>query len=113
MRPVRSVRRLVLVPLAVAALSLAGAAVAAAAPEGTLTIAMHFTPVTRWLDPAEGESTITPYLLLYTLHDALLKPMPGVGSGPSLAESWSMAQGHAERGLHAAGRTRSSTTASR
>ena len=35
---------------------------AAAAPEGTLTIAMHFTPVTRWLDPAEGESTITPYL---------------------------------------------------
>jgi hypothetical protein len=22
-------------------------------------------PVPRWLDPAEGESTITPYLLLY------------------------------------------------
>ena len=65
---------------------------AAAAPEGTLTIAMHFTPVTRWLDPAEGESTITPYLLLYALHDGLLKPMPGVGSGPSLAESWSMAK---------------------
>src|SRR5206468_460498 len=71
---------------------LAGAGVAAAAPEGTLTIAMHFTPVTRWLDPAEGESTITPYLLLYALHDGLLKPMPGVGSGPSLAESWSMAK---------------------
>src|SRR5919206_3575964 len=66
------------------------AASALAAPEGTLTIAMHFTPVTRWLDPAEGESTITPYLLLYALHDGLLKPMPGVGSGPSLAESWSM-----------------------
>src|SRR5438093_922633 len=74
------------------ALWLAGAGVAAAAPEGTLTIAMHFTPVTRWLDPAEGESTITPYLLLYALHDGLLKPMPGVGSGPSLAESWSMAK---------------------
>ena len=65
---------------------------AAAAPEGTLTIGMHFTPVTRWLDPAEGESTITPFLLLYALHDGLLKPMPGVGSGPSLAESWSMAK---------------------
>src|SRR4051812_33148197 len=63
---------------------------AAAAPEGTLTIAMHFTPVTRWLDPAEGESTITPFFLLYALHDGLLKPMPGVGSAPSLAESWSM-----------------------
>src|SRR5687767_15906567 len=68
------------------------AAPAAAAPEGTLTIAMHFTPVTRWLDPAEGESTITPFLLLYALHDGLLKPMPGVGSGPSLAESWSISK---------------------
>jgi peptide/nickel transport system substrate-binding protein len=65
---------------------------ATAAPEGTLTIAMHFTPVARWLDPAEGESTITPFFLLYALHDALLKPMPGAGSGPSLAESWSMSE---------------------
>ena len=65
---------------------------AGAAPEGTLTIGMHFTSVPRWLDPAEGESTITPYLLLYALHDALLKPMPGKGSAPSLAESWSMAK---------------------
>ena len=46
---------------------LAGVSGAAAAPEGTLTIGMHFTPVPRWLDPAEGESTITPYLLLYHL----------------------------------------------
>ena len=76
----------------VTALSLATAPVAVAAPEGTLTIGMHFTPVPRWLDPAEGESTITPYLLLYALHDGLLKPMPGVGSGLSLAESWSMAK---------------------
>src|SRR6266849_10022887 len=73
-------------------LGLVGVSRAAAAPEGTLTIAMHFSPVTRWLDPAEGESTITPYLLLYALHDGLLKPMPGVGSGPSLAESWSMSK---------------------
>src|SRR5262245_7891705 len=63
-----------------------------AAPEGTLTFALHFSPVTRWLDPAEGESTITPFLLLYALHDGLLKPMPGSGSAPSLAESWSMAR---------------------
>ena len=86
----QTVRRLV--PALLAVLCLAGASVAAAAPEGTLTIAMHFTPVTRWLDPAEGESTITPYLLLYVLHDALLKPMAGAGSAPSLAESWSMAK---------------------
>src|SRR6266536_1409035 len=80
------------VPLLCAVLLLAGASGAAAAPEGTLTFAMHFSPVTRWLDPAEGESTITPYLLLYALHDGLLKPMPGSGSAPSLAEAWSMAK---------------------
>src|SRR4029077_14461225 len=37
-------------------------------------------------------STITPYLLLYAIHDGLLKPMSGTGSAPSLAESWSMAK---------------------
>src|SRR5882762_2423914 len=74
------------------AVLLLAATPAVAAPEGTLTFAMHFSPVTRWLDPAEGESTITPYLLLYALHDGLLKPMPGSGSAPSLAESWSMAK---------------------
>jgi len=81
-----------LVPIVCTVLWLVGASGSAAAPDGTLTIAMHFTPVTRWLDPAEGESTITPFLLLYALHDGLLKPMPGVGSAPSLAESWSMAK---------------------
>src|SRR5262245_62815460 len=87
MRPLPRVRCIALIVLALLCVS---GARAAASPEGTLTIAMHFTPVTRWLDPAEGESTITPFFLLYALHDGLLKPMPGVGSGPSLAESWSM-----------------------
>jgi peptide/nickel transport system substrate-binding protein len=81
-----------LIALLCAVVGLAVAPGASAAPEGTLTIAMHFSPVTRWLDPAEGESTITPFLLLYTLHDGLLKPMPGTLSGPSLAESWSMSK---------------------
>ena len=78
-------------PMLCAVLLLA-AAPAVAAPEGTLTFALHFSPVTRWLDPAEGESTITPFLLLYALHDGLLKPMAGSGSAPSLAESWSMSK---------------------
>src|SRR5215813_1053746 len=84
----RTLQRLrCLVPGALAVVWLSSVPVAAA-PEGTLTIAMHFTPVTRWLDPSEGESTITPFLLLYALHDGLLKPMQG--SEPSLAESWSI-----------------------
>src|SRR5258705_8069895 len=89
----RGSSRLVLVgAILCAMLGPVGAPGAAAAPEGTLTIAMHFSPVTRWLDPADGESTITPFLLLYVLHDGLVKPMPGVGSGPSLAQSWAMAK---------------------
>jgi peptide/nickel transport system substrate-binding protein len=93
MTSLRRPRRLVRVGLVVcAALCLAGASSAVAAPEGTLTIGMHFTPVTRWLDPAEGESTITPFFLLYALHDGLLKAMPGTGSGPSLAASWAMSK---------------------
>src|ERR1051325_7897018 len=91
MGPLQRVRYLAAIVLASLWLSPAPAA-AASVPEGTLTIGMHFTPVTRWLDPAEGESTITPYLLLYAIHDALVKPMPGTLSGPSLAESWSMAR---------------------
>ena len=90
MSRVRSIRRWA--PLLGIVLLLVGASGAGAAPEGTLTFAMHFSPVTRWLDPAEGESTITPYLLLYALHDGLVKPMGGSGSAPSLAESWSMAR---------------------
>ena len=63
-----------------------------AAPEGTLTFALHYTLPPRWLDPAESESIITPYLTLYAIHDALLKTMPGGAATPSLAESWSMAK---------------------
>ena len=90
MAPRRPIRQLTLILCA--AVLVLGVGRAAAAPEGTLTFALHFSPVTRWLDPAEGESTITPYLLLYAIHDGLLKPMPGQGSAPSLAESWSMAK---------------------
>src|SRR6267142_2165131 len=92
MTPFSRTRRLVLGSILGAVLGLGAVAGVAAAPDGTLTIGMHFTPVPRWLDPAEGESTITPFLLLYALHDGLLKPMPGVGSAPSLAESWSMSK---------------------
>jgi peptide/nickel transport system substrate-binding protein len=67
---------------------LAVAAPAAAAPEGTLTFALHYSLPS--LDPADAESIITPYLTLYAIHDAMLKPMPGNPSAPSLAESWSM-----------------------
>jgi peptide/nickel transport system substrate-binding protein len=65
---------------------------ALAATEGTLTIGVHVTLVNRWLDPGETEALITPFMVLYLLHDALVKPMPGGINTPSLAESWSVSK---------------------
>jgi peptide/nickel transport system substrate-binding protein len=66
-----------------------GARSATAAPEGTMTWGVHITLASRWLDPAETEGIITPFMVLYALHDALVKPMPTGMNTPSLAESWS------------------------
>jgi peptide/nickel transport system substrate-binding protein len=63
---------------------------ATAAPEGQVTWAVHVTLAPRWLDPGETESAITPFMVLYAVHDAMVKPMPGGLTTPSLAESWSM-----------------------
>ena len=63
-----------------------------AAPEGTLKIGLHVTLVSRWLDPAETEALITPFMILYALHDALVKPMPAGIMTPSLAESWTVSK---------------------
>src|SRR2546430_7596378 len=52
--------------------------------------AVHVTLAPRWLDPGETESAITPFMVLYAIHDALVKPMPAGLNTPSLAESWSM-----------------------
>jgi len=59
-----------------------------AAPEGQMTWAVHVSIAPLWLDPADTPGIITPYMFLYALHDAMLKPMPGNPMAPSLAESW-------------------------
>jgi hypothetical protein len=48
---------------------------AAAQPAGTMTWGAHVTLATRWLDTSETESEITPFMILYALHDALVMPM--------------------------------------
>jgi peptide/nickel transport system substrate-binding protein len=63
---------------------------AEAAPEGQMVWAFHVTLAPRWLDPADTESVATPFKILYALHDALVKPMPGGLNTPCLAESWSV-----------------------
>ena len=72
------------------ALSLLAPAPALAAPEGQLTWATHFTIAPTFFDPAEPSGLSPPFILLYALHDAVVKPMPGRAMAPSLAESWTV-----------------------
>jgi peptide/nickel transport system substrate-binding protein len=61
----------------------------AAAPAGQLTWGIHVSLAPTWFDPAETPGIITPFMVLYALHDGMVKPMPGNPMAPSLAESWS------------------------
>jgi peptide/nickel transport system substrate-binding protein len=65
---------------------------AADAPAGQMTWAAHITLAPTWFDPAETPGIGTPFMILYALHDALVKPMPGNPMAPSLAESWSLSK---------------------
>ncbi len=71
------------------ALALPGPA-AAAGPEGQLTWGVHITLAPTWFDPAEAPGIITPFMVYYALHDAMVKAMPGQPTAPSLAESWTV-----------------------
>jgi peptide/nickel transport system substrate-binding protein len=60
-----------------------------AAPDGQVTWAVHISLAPTWFDPAETSGIITPFMVLYAMHDALVKPLPGNPAAPALAESWS------------------------
>jgi peptide/nickel transport system substrate-binding protein len=64
---------------------------AVAATEGELRIAVHVSLAPTWFDPAETPGIITPFLLMYAMHDAVIKGMPGDAMAPCLAESCTMA----------------------
>src|SRR5690349_1377933 len=76
--------------LALAALGLIAStrgAATAAGPESQPTWGVPVSLATAWLDPAETSAIITPFMVLYALHDAMVKPMPGQPLAPSLADS--------------------------
>jgi len=63
---------------------------AVAAPQGTLKMAIHWSPSRDWVDPAVSGFTGSAFFTLYMFHDALLKPMAGDMYAPCLAESWTV-----------------------
>jgi len=85
MRPLRSGIVLVLLIISTTA-----AVPAAAAPEGQVTWGVHISLAPTWFDPAETPGIVTPFMVLYGLHDAMLKALPGNLLAPALAESWTV-----------------------
>jgi len=63
-------------------------AAAQAKPEGEMRWALYITLSPLWFDPGEVVGQLTPFWVLYAMHDALVRPMPGNLLAPSLAESW-------------------------
>jgi peptide/nickel transport system substrate-binding protein len=61
-----------------------------AAPEGTLKMAIHWGLSADWLDPAYSTHSTSAFLIMYMIHDALIKAMPNKTYGASLAESWTV-----------------------
>src|SRR5438046_8457022 len=57
-------------------------------PPGEAVMAWPITIAPTWFDPSTAPPQITPFGILYALHDALVRPLPGQKMGNSLAESW-------------------------
>jgi peptide/nickel transport system substrate-binding protein len=74
------------------ALMFGAGAARAGAPQGELRWGVHVTLAPTWFDPAETPGLITPYMVMYAVHDAMAKPMPGQPLAPSLAQSWSASE---------------------
>ncbi len=81
-------------------------------PEGEARFALYVTIAPAWLDPGEtGPGNLTPFWMLYALHDALVKPMPGNHMAPSLAETWTESPDKLDLRIQIARRASNSTTA--
>src|SRR5439155_23996853 len=67
-----------------------GIAPAVAAPEGQMVWGIHISLAPTRFDPAETTGIVTPFMVLYALPDAMVKPSPANPLSPSLAESWTV-----------------------
>lgn len=76
--------------LVLATLVLVLSAMPARGADTQLTWGVHVSLAPTWFDPADTPGIITPFMLLYAMHDAMVKPMPGEPAAASLAESWTV-----------------------
>ncbi len=64
----------------------------AAGPQGQLVWGIHVSLAPSWFDPADTQEIITPFMVLYALHDAMVKALPGQPMAPCLAQSWTASE---------------------
>src|SRR5437870_13555223 len=57
-------------------------------PTGEAVMAWPVTIAPSWFDPATLPPHITPFGILFALHDAMVRPLPGQKMGLGLAEAW-------------------------
>src|SRR3989442_3701297 len=81
-------RMFLLIGILMGTVGLLQSAQAQSTPSGELVYAMHVTIPPSWFDPAETPAQITPFGILYALHDAVVRPLPGERMAPALAASW-------------------------
>jgi peptide/nickel transport system substrate-binding protein len=86
--PYRPTRRAVLGSLGAAPVAFQASRAFAAAPAGKVVMAWHVTVSPAWFDPSTAPPQITPFGVLYAIHDGLVRAYPGTKMGPALAESW-------------------------
>jgi peptide/nickel transport system substrate-binding protein len=73
---------------AVAGIGTARDAFGQPSPAGEAVMAWPVTIAPTWFDPSTAPPQVTPFGILYALHDALVRPLPEQKMGNSLAESW-------------------------
>src|SRR5437773_7231321 len=81
-------RLVLLVGLVIFTLGAVREAASQPTPPGEAVMAWPITIAPTWFDPSTAPPQITPFGILYALHDALVRPLPGQKMGNSLAESW-------------------------
>src|SRR6184192_4185437 len=60
---------------------------AAPAPAGRVVIAWHVTISPSWFDPSTAPPQITPFGMLYAIHDALVRPKKRQNTRHTLPQS--------------------------
>src|SRR5215213_5564607 len=83
------IRQALVVSLALIALLSTPLVRQAHAQTGEAVIAWHVTIAPSWFDPSTAPAQITPFGILYALHDSVVRATYGTRIGPGLAESWS------------------------